>query len=246
MNSSIAIFSSFFLGALHAFEPGHGKTALATYTLGNNITTKQLLQLGLTVFCSHVLVLLGIGLALHFFYPEADLLLLVHKFKIMVPVLTILIGIYLFIKHKKGHQNCNCVYHKKPTNIAPHSLKKVDFKHLKLTASEEEIAPIDHTREHAITSIGFVSGILPCPTALAVFISSLSNLKIIDGCINLIIYALGFAVMMCSLAILMSLFRKKFQGYISHSFSNHIAVYSAIVIVLIGLIQLIDILFVKN
>ena len=245
MNSSIAITSSFILGALHAFEPGHGKTALAAYTLGNGITPKQLLQLGITVFVSHVLVLLGIGLALHFFHPEADLILIVHKFKIMIPIFTILIGIYLYLKFKSGHHNCSCAIHKKPRTIAPPTSKKMDLNTLKLSVSPIENTPESIPDSKAISSIALISGLLPCPTALAVFISSFGSYKVINSCINLIIYAAGFSIMMCSIAIVLFLFRKKFQAYLNHKLSDRITAFSSITIVLIGLIQLIDVIFVK-
>ena len=43
------------LGALHALEPGHGKTVVAAYLVGTRGTTRHALALGLIVTATHTL-----------------------------------------------------------------------------------------------------------------------------------------------------------------------------------------------
>jgi hypothetical protein len=47
----IALGSAFSLGALHALTPGHGKTIVAAYLVGNRGTARHALFLGSIVFC---------------------------------------------------------------------------------------------------------------------------------------------------------------------------------------------------
>lgn len=44
----IAGLTAFFLGALHALEPGHGKSAIAAYAVGYRSSLRHVLVLGLS------------------------------------------------------------------------------------------------------------------------------------------------------------------------------------------------------
>jgi ABC-type nickel/cobalt efflux system permease component RcnA len=50
---ALALLIAFFLGALHALQPGHGKTLVAAYLVGQRGTPKHALLLGLTVTITH-------------------------------------------------------------------------------------------------------------------------------------------------------------------------------------------------
>src|SRR5437870_3289737 len=49
-------------GAIHALEPGHGKTFVAAYFVGVKGTVRQALSLGLTIAVTHTIGVLAIGL----------------------------------------------------------------------------------------------------------------------------------------------------------------------------------------
>src|SRR4051812_46275072 len=51
------------LGALHALEPGHGKTMVGGYLVGARGTPRQAVLLGLTVTVTHTLGVYALGLA---------------------------------------------------------------------------------------------------------------------------------------------------------------------------------------
>lgn len=55
------------LGATHALAPGHGKTIMAAYLVGNRGTARHALFLGFTVTISHSLGVLGLGLVTLYF-----------------------------------------------------------------------------------------------------------------------------------------------------------------------------------
>jgi ABC-type nickel/cobalt efflux system permease component RcnA len=50
---ALALLIAFFLGALHALQPGHGKTLVAAYLVGQRGTPKHAALLGLTVTITH-------------------------------------------------------------------------------------------------------------------------------------------------------------------------------------------------
>ena len=62
------------LGALHAFAPGHGKTVMAAYLVGERGSARHGLAIGLTVAVTHTVGVLALGLALtasQAFAPES-------------------------------------------------------------------------------------------------------------------------------------------------------------------------------
>jgi len=73
-SAALALLAAAALGAGHALAPGHGKTIMAAYLVGNRGTIRQALGLGLAVAVSHTVGVLALGLATLFlsrsFQPE--------------------------------------------------------------------------------------------------------------------------------------------------------------------------------
>lgn len=71
---TIALVVAAGLGALHAFEPGHGKTVVGSYLVGSRGTAKHAVLLGLTVTITHTLGVYALGLvtlvAAQYIVPE--------------------------------------------------------------------------------------------------------------------------------------------------------------------------------
>ncbi|HUP86409.1 MAG TPA: hypothetical protein VM143_12145 [Acidimicrobiales bacterium] len=60
----VAIALSLLLGAIHALAPGHGKTVMAAYLVGQKGSLRQAATLGLTVTATHTLGVLALGVAI--------------------------------------------------------------------------------------------------------------------------------------------------------------------------------------
>ena len=60
----IAGLTAFFLGALHALEPGHGKSAIAAYAVGYRSSFRHILVLGLSTAVAHTATILVLSLIL--------------------------------------------------------------------------------------------------------------------------------------------------------------------------------------
>jgi nickel/cobalt exporter len=56
-------------GAVHALTPGHGKTLVAAYLVGEHGTVAHALMLGLVTTLTHTGVVLAIAIALRFYFP---------------------------------------------------------------------------------------------------------------------------------------------------------------------------------
>lgn len=91
------------LGALHALEPGHGKTVVAAYLVGTRGTVRQALYLGTVVTVTHTagVYLLGVVTlyASHYIVPEQ-----LYPWLSGVSGGTIAcLGIYLLLRRSSGH-----------------------------------------------------------------------------------------------------------------------------------------------
>ena len=63
MSGGLFVISAFVLGAMHALEPGHGKSVMAAFVMGTDAELKDASLLGLTVVFSHVIVVILLGIA---------------------------------------------------------------------------------------------------------------------------------------------------------------------------------------
>jgi len=96
---------AFWLGALHALEPGHGKTIVAAYLVGSRGNMKHAALLGATVTFTHTLsvFLLGIGTLLlsSYIVPEK----IIPVLGVLSGVSIVLIGGWLFYKRLRAYQH---------------------------------------------------------------------------------------------------------------------------------------------
>ena len=91
-----SVLASLLFGVLHALAPGHGKTVMAAYLVGQRGTRRQALQLGAVVTFTHTasVLLLGAVLALGAVAaPE----LVVPATEVMSGVLLAAVGVYLLV-----------------------------------------------------------------------------------------------------------------------------------------------------
>ena len=61
---ALAVAIAVVLGALHSLAPGHGKTVIAAYVVGQRGTLRQIVPLGLTVAVTHTVGVVVLGLVL--------------------------------------------------------------------------------------------------------------------------------------------------------------------------------------
>jgi len=92
----VSVLASVLFGVLHALAPGHGKTVMAAYLVGQRGTRRQALQLGAVVTFTHTasVLLLGAVLALGAIAaPE----LVVPATEVLSGVLLAAVGVYLLV-----------------------------------------------------------------------------------------------------------------------------------------------------
>ena len=173
--------SAFGIGALHALEPGHGKSIMGAYLIMSRGRIIDAVALGLTSAATHTLVIIGMAVttqfaasqvSTHFSYAEHMNLWL----KLFSGVLMVIIGIKLF-PVKKKNTCCNHHHH------APH------------TVAGQRVNMVD------LLLVGFTNGLIPCPSALAVLLMSLSTGQLFQGLLLVLAFGIGGAVALIAVGI---------------------------------------------
>jgi ABC-type nickel/cobalt efflux system permease component RcnA len=171
------------LGGFHALSPGHGKTLVGTYLIGARATAWQAAFLGLTVTVTHTIGVFALGLvtlvASQYFLPE-------QMFPILSLVsggIAILLGLGLFIRRLQEFFSHSHHHHHHHHHPHPHPTTDTDgtWKHL--------------------LALGISGGLLPCPSALVVFLAAVSLHRVGFGLLLVIAFSLGLAATLTAIGL---------------------------------------------
>ena len=226
-------FSSFGLGALHALEPGHGKTVVGAYLVGSKGRINDAILLGIVVTLTHSgsVILLGVlsTVAAAYFVPET-----VQKVLEVVSGLLVLgVGGWMLgvrIKQLKGSQ------HQHDNNSHDHDHSQEHNHSSKSHTHVSEILVGEHPTFGQLITLGISGGIVPCPAALAVLLAAVSYGQFARGLSLVIIFSLGMAFVLVAIGIAMVKAARYAGKYISESkWTKVMPVISAILITTLGL-----------
>lgn len=197
------------LGAVHALEPGHGKTVVAAYLVGSRGTAAHALVLGLTVTAAHtaaVYLLGGVTLyASRYVVPER-----LYPWLGAVSGLTIaVLGLVLFLRrsagadhshadahgrHGHGHHGTDGFHTHGPGRGPDHAHEPPpDHGH----------APADAPSLRELFALGVTGGIVPCPAALVVLLSSVALRRVGFGLLLIVAFSVGLAAVLIAIGLLM-------------------------------------------
>ena len=205
------------LGALHALEPGHGKTLLAISLVGARATVKQATILATALTVAHTIGVLALGVAINlfkgYFVPET-----------IYPWITLISGIVIAVIGARAVQrqmrmrNATAVLASGHANGAPHTHDHAvgqdhahghDHDHGHDHTNLDDLA---HARAHAIpgnaplTFGGTVwaamsGGVAPCPAALVVLLAAVALNQVAYGIFVIVAFSFGLAATLTGLGI---------------------------------------------
>lgn len=173
------------LGALHALEPGHGKTIVAAYLVGSKGTARHALLLGIVVTISHTagVYLLG-GITLY-----AQKYILPDRIYPYLGVLSGLLiagtGCFLFLQRYLGGEFA----HSHATDVS---------------ASAEALATrkpqrCDRVSARQLVVLGVTGGMVPCPAALVVLLSAVALHRTGFGLYLIVAFSIGLAAVLIAM-----------------------------------------------
>src|ERR1700735_5393953 len=189
------------LGALHALEPGHGKTIVAAYLAGSRGTARHAVLLGIVVTAAHTagVYLLG-ALTLYasrYIVPEQ-----LYPWLGAISGLSVAgLGIFIFLRHWTGETGEH--------SHAPAEQHSHWFVSLLKPAALTQRRPAEaKPAERALSlrqlcTLGITGGIVPCPAALVVLLSAFSLHRIGFGLFLITAFSLGLAAVLVIVGLTM-------------------------------------------
>jgi nickel/cobalt transporter (NicO) family protein len=135
---------AFSFGALHALEPGHGKTMVSAYLVGSRGTAKHAVILGITTTITHTLTIFSLGLvalfASKYLVPEQ----LYPVLSVMSGLMVCAVGAWL-LKQRLGHTHSGCAHSHEPE---PHSHESHSHESHSHDHNHEPHAHESHSHDH--------------------------------------------------------------------------------------------------
>jgi ABC-type nickel/cobalt efflux system permease component RcnA len=206
-----SLAAAFFWGMAHALSPGHGKTIVAAYLVGQRGTPWHAAALGAIVTITHTIGVFALGiitLALSaFIVPEQ----LYPWLNLVSGVLVVAIGATVFRSRfrRRGHG---------------HGHSHDNHHHEQETPSRR-----------SLVAVGITGGLLPCPSALVVLLAAISLHRVAFGMLLIVAFSAGLALSITGIGLI-AVFAK--QVFKRASFEGRLVrllpAVSALVIVVAG------------
>jgi len=196
----LAAFIAAGLGALHALEPGHGKTIVAAYLVGSKGNAWHAFLLGLIVTLTHTAGVYLLGAvtlyAQKYILPET----LYPFLAVLSGILIAGMGFYLFLQRYAGGE-------------VGHSHGADGHSHGSLFTLPSERATPGVVADSAASGsrgsmparqlllLGITGGIVPCPAALVVLLSALALHRVLFGLFLILSFSVGLAVVLIAMGM---------------------------------------------
>ena len=199
------------LGALHALEPGHGKTLLAVSLVGARATARQALILASALTVAHTAGVLALGalilFAARWIVPEAVYPWITLGCGLLVAVLGAR-ALAAQMRHRRpvvhGHVHTHAGAHRHAHDHV-HGLGAGEHDHARL---DDEA----HARAHALPGsapLTFRTAVMtaasgnlaPCPAALVVLLAAISLHRVAFGMTLIVAFSIGLAATLTALGV---------------------------------------------
>ncbi|MGD1022792.1 MAG: hypothetical protein ABR880_08410 [Candidatus Sulfotelmatobacter sp.] len=209
-----AAFIAAGLGALHALEPGHGKTIVAAYLVGSRGTARHAVLLGIVVTAAHTAGVFLLGAvtlyASRYIVPEQ-----LYPWLGVISGLSVAgLGIFIFLRRwtgetgehshatGEGHSHWLLSMFKRPTRVE--------------AANGNGACGGPAPTERALSlrelcTLGITGGIVPCPAALVVLLSAFSLHRIGFGLFLITAFSFGLAAVLVIVGLGM-VYAKRFMS----------------------------------
>ncbi len=229
--------AAFGLGAIHALSPGHGKTIVAAYLVGTRGTPRHAIFLGAMVTFTHTVsvFVLGVGTLFlsRFVLPEK----IYPVLGAISGIAIVWIGAVLFRRRWKAmrhaHAHAHHHHHDHHHHEHEHEHHSHDHEH-----------PHSHVPEEVsmtgLIALGASGGLVPCPSALVLLLSSVALERVRLGLTLLVAFSAGLAVVLSGIGLAV-LYAKHLlpdtERASKHPAFRYLPVASAAIITVVGVVM---------
>jgi nickel/cobalt transporter (NicO) family protein len=183
-----SLAAALFWGAAHALSPGHGKTIITAYLVGQRGTPRHAALLGLVVTVTHTIGVFALGavtLALsQWIVPET----LYPWLNLVSGLLVVGIGAAVLrsrLRKRRHHAHGDHHHHGHPTQ--------------------------DTLSVRSLLAVGVSGGLLPCPSALVVLLAAISLHRIAFGLVLIVAFSAGLALTITGIGLVAVLAQGTFR-----------------------------------
>lgn len=194
---------AFGLGALHALEPGHGKTAMLVYLTGEKRSLWHPIVMGVSSAAAHSASLIAIAAAVHLTHHlmtadhEHTNVAVTESMRWVSAVLVLVVGCWMmWFATRSKPMACGCGGHEHHCDSDG-------------SQSNQQSSKTSYSMS---AMLGVAFGLLPCPSALAAYFSGMSEGSPIAAYMVIGLFAAGIACSLTVVGILLQSFGTKWVG----------------------------------
>jgi nickel/cobalt transporter (NicO) family protein len=236
------LLTSFWLGAVHAATPGHGKTIAASYIVGVRGRPVDALVLGIFVTLSHtsgiVLVAVLATLGSAWLVPQR----VEAYLALATGVLVIGIGCWMLRTQLRllpaaGPREAAAIATDHPRPHA-HDHGPHYHSHGWGVVHAHDVEAISQVRPSLaiLFALGIAGGLLPDPGALAILLAALASGRLILGIFTVLVFSLGFASVLVVVGVVAARVGQLILAWLSSRWIAWVQVGAALVILVVGVV----------
>jgi nickel/cobalt exporter len=245
------------LGALHSLEPGHGKGVLSAYLVSTGAKAKDAVLIGCVSAFAHTL---SIFLLAILFHAGSHLVLAEHSLQTAVELVSGLVVVYLGARMvaRRLWPKVQVIGRLQEVELAEPAVPP-----LLSAAGESPVSPSPtsaqsvHVHSHAhsheghhhhhpfaaerepstlpeLVSVGFLTGLIPCPSALAILLSAVAVHQLSVGIWLVVAFSVGSATTMSTLGVLVVRAKSTLAHFDSWRAAENMTFLSGILLILLG------------
>jgi nickel/cobalt exporter len=237
LEGALYLASSFWLGAVHAATPGHGKTVSAAYLVGARGRPADALALGIFVTLAHTsgitlfALLATFGSSRLSQRAEAQL-------AFISAVLIVAIGVAMLAQ--QWHRRPRAHAHQEREHQHEHSHFGLRHSHAPArifsNSNSNSLAP-GRPSWSLLLGLGLAGGLLPDPAALAVLLAAMASGKLVLGLLTVLVFSLGFASVLVLVGMLVGRLGQAGLARMNSQWLDWLQVGTASVITLVGVVM---------
>jgi nickel/cobalt exporter len=255
------ILSSFWVGAVHAATPGHGKTIAAAYIVGARGRPIDAVILGVFVTLSHTtgIVLVGIlaSLGSVWLVPQR----IEAYMSLATGLLVILLGLWMLWTqrdllalamgdpliavpahgagfdhhHPDSHPHQHC-HNDDPGPRDGESLSWHSHGWGTYHSHRLDIVTDRRPKLGVLLALAIVGGILPDPSALAILLAALSSGQVLLGLASVLVFSLGFAATLLVVGVVAAQVGQKILDWLSSIWAMRTQIATTLLILGMGVV----------
>jgi nickel/cobalt transporter (NicO) family protein len=228
------LLTSFWLGAVHAATPGHGKTIAAAYIVGARGRPVDAVVLGIFVTLSHTSGILLVAVLA----TLGSTWLIPQRVEAYLAVATgiLVIGIGCWMLRTQMRRLPTPVEEHEHAHAHPHGRQY--HSHGWGVTHSHDIEAITQVRPKLaiLLGLGIAGGLLPDPGALAILLAAIASGKLVLGLLTVLVFSLGFASVLVVVGVVAASVGQLILAWLSSRWVGWVQIGAALLIIVVGLV----------